>query len=135
MKKMMIAGILMLLCLMPAQAQTAKDFLKKYGEFVEQVNKKKEIKEMEVAALDSTFNKFTQEYHNTYKAKMTNEEVETYTKYRTTYLKKMAVFHTRKVADMVAEQADTVGRKVLKGAKKVGAKVGGFIKGVLGTDK
>jgi hypothetical protein len=57
---------------------------------------------------------------------MTDEQLSKYTELRTRYQKKVV----DRTASKVGEKIDSVGQKVIKGVKKTGSKVSGFLKGI-----
>lgn len=69
-------------------------------------------------------------YKNTYKPVMTNDEVSQYTSYATQYKKFMADAKLEKFGENLNEKADTVGKKLSRGFKRVKAKVSGAIDGM-----
>lgn len=129
MKKLLLLTIILALPLL-AQGQNVDTFLQRYKTFVTSTTKKKNLTEAEAAVADSTFDALTQEYHDTYKPLMNSDQIATYTEYRTRYVRRRFGRSTSKTADNVGEHIDTIGHKVVKGTKKVGAKVSGFVKGV-----
>lgn len=111
---------------MQAQTGSVSEYLARYNSFVASVEKMKTIDNDEYLKLDSAYEALTSEYHDTYKAKMTNSQVSTYMKYRTRYKRLL----TARRAAVVTNNLDTVGNKVTKSVKRTGSKVSGFIKGV-----
>jgi hypothetical protein len=57
---------------------------------------------------------------------MTDDQLSKYTELRTRYQKKVL----DRTAGKVGEKIDSVGQNVIKGVKKTGSKVGGFLKGI-----
>ena len=71
---------------MNAQTNSVSAYLANYKNFVTSVQKMKSIDNDEYLKLDSMYEADTQ-YHDTYKAKMTDDQISTYMKYRTSYKK------------------------------------------------
>lgn len=116
----------MMSLVMNAQTNSVSAYLANYKNFVTSVQKMKSIDNDEYLKLDSMYEALTTQYHDTYKAKMTDDQISTYMKYRTSYKK----YLTARRAASLTTNVDTVGHKVTKAVKRTGSKVSGFIKGV-----
>lgn len=130
MKKLFVLLFGCFICL-ASHAQDAASFVTQYKLFVTGVEKMDSMDAEDKAVIDSVYDNYTEKYHSTYKAKMTSNEIGTYTEYRTRYLKKMAALSTGKWQN----HADKVGKKVKDAFKKTDSKVSGFVKGLFGTSK
>ncbi len=126
MKKIVMITLFSVMMAGAAQAQKASTFLNEMKKFVEQVEAKDSIRESEVPVLDAKFNTFRDRYKNEYRAQMTNQELSTYSEYRTRYQKKLFRNKSQKVIDEI----DSVGNSMSKGIERGASKVGGFIKGL-----
>lgn len=125
-KSIMIIGLSIMCLTLSAQTGTVSSYLAKYKGFVDNVDKMKAISNDEYQTVDSTYEALTSEYHDTYKAKMTNSQISTYMQYRTRYKKLLTVKRSAELTNNL----DTVGNSVTKTVKRTGSKVSGFIKGV-----
>ena len=131
MKRLVLVTLWMALCAINISAQKADDFLSRYKRFLNGVESLKSVTPHDYQRIDSVYEMLTDEYHTTYKAKMTNNQLSTYTAYRTRYKKKMAFLESKKLTEAV----DTTGNVITKAVKKSSAKVSGFLKGLFGKKK
>ena len=137
MKRLWMIGCLGLLCL-AVQAQTdATAYLKKYESFVTNVEKidKTTLNATKIDSLNVIFDQMTAEYHNIYKAKMTDDQLSDYTEYRTRYLKATTIGRTNHFVDKIDSVGKNVTQSVSKAVKKKKKKVSGFVKGIFGKKK
>jgi predicted small integral membrane protein len=125
-KSILVIVLAMMSLAMNAQTNSVSAYLANYKNFVTSVQKMKSIDNDEYLKLDSMYEALTTQYHDTYKAKMTDDQISTYMKYRTSYKK----YLTARRAASLTTNVDTVGHKVTKAVKRTGSKVSGFIKGV-----
>ena len=95
---------------------------------VTKTGRKRTITDENYEVYSAKYDELTAEYHETYKAMMTDEQISKYTELRTRYQKKVV----GRTASKVGEKVDSVGQKVIKGVKKTGSKVSGFLKGIFG---
>lgn len=129
MKKGLIVLGLMMMCLTGwAQESKVDSFLERYHALVVMVEAEKTITDENYEVYSAKYDELTAEYHETYKAMMTDEQISKYTELRTRYQKKVV----GRTASKVGEKVDSVGQKVIKGVKKTGSKVSGFLKGIFG---
>lgn len=127
MKKLMMITGLLLMCLSGrAQSNGTEEFLDRYQALVVMVESEEVISDEEYKVFSAKFEQLTSEYHDTYKALMTDDQISKYTELRTRYQKKVL----DRTAGKVGEKIDSVGQNVIKGVKKTGSKVSGFLKGI-----
>jgi hypothetical protein len=127
MKKTLIVSGLLMMCLTGwAQKGEVDHFLERYQAFVVMVEAEKTITDEDYTLFSTKYDQLTTEYHETYKAMMTDEQLSKYTELRTRYQKKVV----DRTASKVGDKIDSVGQKVIKGVKKTGSKVSGFLKGI-----
>lgn len=128
MKKIIVIQLLLTLGVlsMHAQRDSVDVFLDKYKALVTDVWAKDSVTEAEQQAFTARYDDLTAQYHQKYKAVMTDPQMSRYTEYRTRYHKRFA----RQRANEIGEQIDSVGFKVFEGVKKTSVKVGGFLKGI-----
>lgn len=127
MKKLMIISVLLLMCLSGrAQTNGTEEFLDRYTALVVMVESEDVISDEEYKVFSAKYEELTSEYHETYKALMTDDQLSKYTELRTRYHKKVA----NRTVEKVGEKIDSVGQNVIKGVKKTGSKVSGFLKGI-----
>lgn len=127
MKKLMMITGLLLMCLSGrAQSNGTEEFLDRYQALVVMVESEEVISDEEYKVFSAKFEELTGEYHDTYKALMTDDQISKYTELRTRYQKKVL----DRTAGKVGEKIDSVGQNVIKGVKKTGSKVSGFLKGI-----
>lgn len=131
MKKGFLIMLVATFCAVGARAQDVSSYLNDYGKFVSKVTNMAKISDVDRQPLDSAFEKFTAEYHDTYKVKMTNSQIAKYMELRTRYKRKMAIVGSGKVTDKI----DSVGNKAVNGIKRTGSKISGAVKGLFGKDK
>ena len=109
MKKLMIISVLLLMCLSGrAQTNGTEEFLDRYTALVVMVESEDVISDEEYKVFSAKYEQLTTEYHETYKALMTDDQLSKYTELK----------------------IDSVGQNVIKGVKKTGSKVSGFLKGI-----
>ena len=120
-KGLIVLGLLMMCLTGWAQESKVDSFLERYHALVVMVEAEKTI-------TDENYEVYSAKYHETYKAMMTDEQISKYTELRTRYQKKVV----GRTASKVGEKVDSVGQKVIKGVKKTGSKVSGFLKGIFG---
>lgn len=125
-KLMMIAGLLLMCLSGRAQSNGTEEFLDRYQALVVMVESEEVISDEEYKVFSAKFEELTSEYHDTYKALMTDDQISKYTELRTRYQKKVL----DRTAGKVGEKIDSVGQNVIKGVKKTGSKVSGFLKGI-----
>ena len=125
-KLMMIAGLLLICLSGRAQTNGTEEFLDRYQALVVMVESEEVISDEEYKVFSAKFEELTGEYHDTYKALMTDDQISKYTELRTRYQKKVL----DRTAGKVGEKIDSVGQNVIKGVKKTGSKVSGFLKGI-----
>lgn len=127
MKKLMMITGLLLMCLSGrAQSNGTEEFLDRYQALVVMVESEEVISDEEYNVFSAKFDQLTSEYHDTYKPLMTDDQLSKYTELRTRYQKKVL----DRTAGKVGEKIDSVGQNVIKGVKKTGSKVSGFLKGI-----
>ena len=127
MKKLMMINGLLLMCLSGrAQSNGTEEFLDRYQALVVMVESEEVISDEEYNVFSAKFDQLTSEYHDTYKPLMTDDQLSKYTELRTRYQKKVL----DRTAGKVGEKIDSVGQNVIKGVKKTGSKVSGFLKGI-----
>lgn len=127
MKKLMMISGLLLMCLSGrAQSNGTEEFLDRYQALVVMVESEDVISDEEYKVFSSKFEQLTSEYHDTYKPLLTDDQLSKYTELRTRYQKKVV----DRTAGKVGEKIDSVGQNVIKGVKKTGSKVSGFLKGI-----
>lgn len=127
MKKLMMISGLLLMCLSGrAQSNGTEEFLDRYQALVVMVESEDVISDEEYKVFSAKFEELTSEYHDTYKPLMTDDQLSKYTELRTRYQKKVV----DRTAGKVGEKIDSVGQNVIKGVKKTGSKVSGFLKGI-----
>lgn len=127
MKKLIMITGLLLMCLSGrAQSNGTEEFLDRYQALVVMVESEEVISDDEYKVFSAKFEELTGEYHDTYKALMTDDQISKYTELRTRYQKKVL----DRTAGKVGEKIDSVGQNVIKGVKKTGSKVSGFLKGI-----
>lgn len=127
MKKLMMITGLLLMCLSGrAQSNGTEEFLDRYQALVVMVESEDVISDEEYNVFSAKFDQLTSEYHDTYKPLMTDDQLSKYTELRTRYQKKVL----DRTAGKVGEKIDSVGQNVIKGVKKTGSKVSGFLKGI-----
>ena len=127
MKKLMMMTGLLLMCLSGrAQSNGTEEFLDRYQALVVMVESEEVISDEEYNVFSAKFDQLTSEYHDTYKPLMTDDQLSKYTELRTRYQKKVL----DRTAGKVGEKIDSVGQNVIKGVKKTGSKVSGFLKGI-----
>ncbi|MBR5038951.1 MAG: hypothetical protein IKX65_09555 [Prevotella sp.] len=127
MKKLIMITGLLLMCLSGrAQTNGTEEFLDRYQALVVMVESEEVISDEEYKVFSAKFEELTGEYHDTYKALMTDDQISKYTELRTRYQKKVL----DRTAGKVGEKIDSVGQNVIKGVKKTGSKVSGFLKGI-----
>ena len=127
MKKLIMITGLLLMCLSGrAQTNGTEEFLDRYQALVVMVESEEVISDDEYKVFSAKFEELTGEYHDTYKALMTDDQISKYTELRTRYQKKVL----DRTAGKVGEKIDSVGQNVIKGVKKTGSKVSGFLKGI-----
>ncbi len=127
MKKLMMITGLLLMCLSGrAQSNGTEEFLDRYQALVVMVESEEVISDEEYNVFSAKFDQLTSEYHETYKPLMTDDQLSKYTELRTRYQKKVL----DRTAGKVGEKIDSVGQNVIKGVKKTGSKVSGFLKGI-----
>ena len=127
MKKLMMITGLLLMCLSGrAQSNGTEEFLDRYQALVVMVESEDVISDEEYKVFSAKFDQLTSEYHETYKPLMTDDQLSKYTELRTRYQKKVL----DRTAGKVGEKIDSVGQNVIKGVKKTGSKVSGFLKGI-----
>ena len=131
MKGLVLITLWVALCSVTVSAQRVDVYLSRYKRFLNGVESLKSVTPHDYQRIDSVYEILTDEYHTTYKAKMTNEQLSTYTAYRIRYKKKMAFLESKKLTEAV----DTTGNVITKAVRKSGAKVSGFLKGLFGKDK
>jgi hypothetical protein len=90
------------------------------------VESEETISDEEYKVYSAKFDQLTNEYHETYKALMNDDQLSKYTELRTRYQKRFV----DRTATKVGEKLDSVGQNVIKGVKKTGSKVSGFLKGI-----
>ena len=125
-KLIMIAGLLLMCLSGRAQSNGTEEFLDRYQALVVMVESEEVISDDEYKVFSAKFEELTGEYHDTYKALMTDDQISKYTELRTRYQKKVL----DRTAGKVGEKIDSVGQNVIKGVKKTGSKVSGFLKGI-----
>ncbi|MBR5928771.1 MAG: hypothetical protein IKZ93_02135 [Prevotella sp.] len=125
-KLIMIAGLLLMCLSGRAQSNGTEEFLDRYQALVVMVESEEVISDEEYKVFSAKFEELTGEYHDTYKALMTDDQISKYTELRTRYQKKVL----DRTAGKVGEKIDSVGQNVIKGVKKTGSKVSGFLKGI-----
>lgn len=125
-KLIMIAGLLLMCLSGRAQTNGTEEFLDRYQALVVMVESEEVISDDEYKVFSAKFEELTGEYHDTYKALMTDDQISKYTELRTRYQKKVL----DRTAGKVGEKIDSVGQNVIKGVKKTGSKVSGFLKGI-----
>lgn len=118
-----------------AQHDVAAAFMEKYVQFVDTAWKAPKITTRMWAYNDSVFKAYTQMYHKTVKKQMNAAQLETYTEYRTRYIRQRAGRKASKQADHTGQKLDSVAGKTATGAEKVGAKIKGFFRGLFSGDK
>ena len=129
MKKKMMISMLLLMCLTGwAQESGVDSFLERYQALVVMVEAEDVISDDEYKVFSEKYDQMKHEYHHQYKEQMTDDQLSRYAELRTRYQKKVV----DRTATKVGEKIDSVGQKVIKGVKKTGSKVGGFIKGLFG---
>ena len=127
MKKLMMITGLLLMCLSGrAQSNGTEEFLDRYQALVVMVESEEVISDEEYNVFSAKFDQLTSEYHDTYKPLMTDDQLSKYTELRTRYQKKVL----DRTAGKVGEKIDSVGQNVIKGVKKTGSKVSGFLKDI-----
>ena len=127
MKKLIMITGLLLMCLSGrAQSNGTEEFLDRYQALVVMVESEEVISDEEYNVFSAKFDQLTSEYHDTYKPLMTDDQLSKYTELRTRYQKKVL----DRTAGKVGEKIDSVGQNVIKGVKKTGSKVSGFLKGI-----
>ena len=131
MKRLVLITLWVALCSVTVSAQRIDVYLSRYKRFLNGVESLKSVTPHDYQRIDSVYEILTDEYHTTYKVKMTNEQLSTYTAYRIRYKKKMAFLESKKLTEAV----DTTGNVITKAVRKSGAKVSGFLKGLFGKDK
>lgn len=131
MKRLVLITLWVALCSVTVSAQRVDVYLSRYKRFLNGVESLKSVTPHDYQHIDSVYEILTDEYHTTYKVKMTNEQLSTYTAYRIRYKKKMAFLESKKLTEAV----DTTGNVITKAVRKSGAKVSGFLKGLFGKDK
>lgn len=125
-KLMMIIGLLLMCLSGRAQSNGTEEFLDRYQALVVMVESEEVISDEEYNVFSAKFDQLTSEYHDTYKPLMTDDQLSKYTELRTRYQKKVL----DRTAGKVGEKIDSVGQNVIKGVKKTGSKVSGFLKGI-----
>jgi hypothetical protein len=123
---MMITGLLLMCLSGRAQSNGTEEFLDRYQALVVMVESEEVISDEEYNVFSAKFDQLTSEYHETYKPLMTDDQLSKYTELRTRYQKKVL----DRTAGKVGEKIDSVGQNVIKGVKKTGSKVSGFLKGI-----
>ena len=125
MKKLVLTTLL-LLAMTAVQAQSVETFLNRYKSLVEAVEQSDSISDAQRENFDTVFKELTSEYHDTYKEKMNNDELEQYMEYRTRYRRHFA----REKAEVLGERIDSAGVHAWRGMKKAGSKASGVLKGI-----
>ncbi len=144
MKKSMILTMLLMLCSMGAFAQnkatadaasdSVKIFLGNFTKFVSQIEVNDSTTEEEYEELDLRYKNFNKLYTGKFKKQMTNEQISTFTKYKTRYKMKVLDHKLDKKTGRLSQKADTIGHKMGKSLKKAGSEIGGFVKGLFSKD-
>ena len=144
MKKSMILTMLLMLCSMGAFAQnkatadaasdSVKVFLGNFTKFVSQIEVNDSTTEEEYEELNLRYKNFNKLYTGKFKKQMTNEQISTFTKYKTRYKMKVLDHKLDKKTGRLSQKADTIGHKMGEGLKKAGSEIGGFVKGLFSKD-
>ncbi len=129
--KKIVLTVAMLCAMTAAKAQNVETFLNRYKQLVETVESRDSIGGEEKKAFKETYDKLTTEYHDTYKEKMNNDELELYMEYRTRYRRRFA----RDKAELIGERIDSAGVHAWRGVKKAGSKASGVLKGIFKRNK
>lgn len=114
-----------------ARAQSVETFLDRYKTLVEQVEASDSISEEQRDSFKNTYKELTDEYHDTYKKQMNNDQLELYMEYRTRYRRHFA----REKAEVIGERLDSAGTHAWRGVKKAGSKASGVLKGIFRRNK
>ncbi len=123
---------MLLACVMTmARAQSVETFLNRYKQLVETVEGRDSIGDSEKKEFKKTYKQLTSEYHDTYKKKMNNDQLELYMEYRTRYRRRFA----REKAEIIGERIDSAGVHAWRGMKKAGSKASGVLKGIFRRNK
>lgn len=127
MKKILAIFMMSIMCLsISAQTATNQKFLNRYDSLVARIQDKYADKTDSIAAWKAERKSIQTLYKEKYKAQFSDSELEKYYELNALYKSKMAKYQLNDLGT----QADSIGNKVSKKAKRIGKAVNGFIKGL-----